>query len=57
MFSLKVLDLYLFPIKYGNSGIEEILRVAKYAYTPFGNSGVFPNLPLFSSKSPEFVYS
>ena len=28
---------------------------AKYAYTPFGKSGVFANLPLFSSRSPELL--
>ena len=56
-FSFIVFDLYLFPIKYGNVGFEEMLSIVeKYAYTPSGNSGVFPNLPLFSSKSPEFVY-
>ena len=55
-FSNNVLDLYEFPIKYGNFGSKVTeSRVAKYAYVPSGNSGVFPNLPLFSSKSPEFV--
>ena len=55
------LDLYCGPMKYGNSPIEFpllngfIFDVAKYAYTPFGNSGVMQNLPLCSSKSPEFV--
>lgn len=53
------LDLYLDPIKYGKLPtfllLESIVDVAKYAYTPFGNSGVTQNLPLYSSRSPEFV--
>ena len=50
------------PTQYGNCGnlfwekspvpciSSEI--VVKYAYTPFGYSGVMQNLPLFSSRSP-----
>ena len=50
------------PIKYGNFGFLKLLngslesdvtvdsRVAKYAYVPFGYSGVIPYLPLFSSR-------
>ena len=50
------------PIKYGNFGflklsngsvassVIEDSRVEKYAYIPFGYSGVTPYLPLFSSK-------
>ena len=47
------------PIKYGNFGFLKFLnmpseaavesKVAKYAYVPFGYSGVTQNLPLFSS--------
>ena len=51
-------ERYVLPIKYGYT--PSILfvpvpnpTVAKYAYTPLGNSGVFPNLPLWTSKSPE----
>ena len=55
------LELYWFPIKYGNLGFLKFLNtpsyaavesnVAKYAYVPFGYSGVIQNLPLFSSST------
>ena len=55
------LELYLSPIKYGNLGFLKFLKipsdagvesnVAKYAYVPFGYSGVTQNLPLFSSRT------
>ena len=32
-----------------------VLIPAKYAYVPFGKSGVLQYLPLLISKSPEFV--
>ena len=60
------LDLNLFPIKYGYWGnlkfskgpelsTDPSLIVAKYAYTPFGKSGVTQYLPLCSSRSPSPV--
>ena len=54
-------DLYDFPIKYGylpsNFPVaDDIPTEAKYAYIPFGNSGVLQNLPLWTSKSPNPSY-
>ena len=50
-------DLYVSPIKYGNFGsnlpvVALVDTPTKYAYTPFGNSGVFVYLPLWISRSP-----
>ena len=43
-------------MKYGNTGDPVIVEIpAKYAYVPFGKSGVLPNLPLFSSRSPALL--
>ena len=50
------------PTRYGNTGLLKfkngpaestvnVLIVAKYAYVPFGYSGVTQNLPLFSSRT------
>ena len=44
-------ERYVLPIKYGYLPSNLFVpvpnpTVEKYAYTPFGNSGVFPNLPL-----------
>ena len=44
-------------MKYGNFGINVLVDVlvvtpAKYAYIPFGNSGVLQNLPLLISNCP-----
>jgi len=59
LFSEINLDLYLLPIKYGNCPITfpkmSWVDVAKYAYTPLGNSGVTQYLPLYSSRSPVLV--
>ena len=55
-------ERYVLPIKYGYLPSNLFVpvpnpTVEKYAYTPFGNSGVFPNLPLWMSKSPVPSYT
>ena len=43
-------------MKYGKDGSNELVLIpTKYAYVPFGYSGVLPYLPLCTSKSPAFV--
>ena len=43
-------------MKYGNLGCSEIEVIpTKYAYVPFGYSGVLPYLPLWISKSPTLL--
>ena len=43
-------------MKYGNSGSKLLEPIpTKYAYVPFGYSGVLPYLPLCWSKSPALV--
>ena len=44
-------------MKYGNSGFNcpSVDIPTKYAYVPWGNSGVLQYLPLFTSRSPELL--
>jgi len=47
------------PLKFSAESAGPSLTVAKYAYVPFGNSGVKQNLPLFLSRtasSSTFLY-